>query len=137
MKRLANRKRLPTEKTGSKQKSFVKKAKAEADGLTQKFQAMSNMTDEARDFEVLRTRLEMEFKQAMEAISANKEIAKRTGRGVCHRLAKAKLKSLVAVGILQDFAKALSLGNAIQGILKRARWSERRGNADEQSRQTS
>ena len=50
--------------------------KAEADGLVDKFEAMGNMSDKARDHEEFRMSLETAFNEAIASIEAGKEIAK-------------------------------------------------------------
>jgi uncharacterized membrane protein YqiK len=93
------------------------KARAEADGLTDKFEAMNNMSPEAREFEELRMRLEMAFEEVMATIAANKDIAKEQADVLSAALEKAKIEIVGGDGdYFNSFAKALSVGNAINAV---------------------
>ena len=97
------------------------KAKAEADGLIDKFQAMSNMSGEARDFEEFRMKLEVAFQEAMATIEANKEIARDQAEVLSTALGKAKIDIVSGDGeYFENFAKALSVGNAINGMVSKS-----------------
>ncbi len=93
------------------------KGRAEADGLTEKFTAMANMSPEAREFEELRMRLEIAFQEVMSTIEANKEIAKEQAEVLASALQKAKIEIVGGEGdYFNNFAKALSIGNAVNGM---------------------
>lgn len=93
------------------------KGRAEADGLTEKFNAMANMSPEAREFEELRMRLELAFQEVMSTIDANKEIAKEQAEVLSAALQKAKIEIVGGEGdYFNNFAKALSIGNAVNGM---------------------
>lgn len=93
------------------------KGRAEADGLTEKFNAMANMSPEAREFEELRMRLELAFQEVMSTIEANKEIAKEQAEVLSAALQKAKIEIVGGEGdYFNNFAKALSIGNAVNGM---------------------
>jgi uncharacterized membrane protein YqiK len=93
------------------------KGRAEADGLTEKFSAMANMSPEAREFEELRMRLELAFQEVMSTIDANKEIAKEQAEVLAAALQKAKIEIVGGEGdYFTNFAKALSIGNAVNGM---------------------
>ncbi len=93
------------------------KGRAEADGLTEKFSAMANMSQEAREFEELRMRLELAFQEVMATIGANKEIAKEQAEVLAAALQKAKIEIVGGEGdYFTNFAKALSIGNAVNGM---------------------
>lgn len=110
--------------TAEKQKGLAEaeilreKAKAEAEGLIEKFNAMSNMSGEAREFEEFRMKLEVAFQEAMATIEANKDIAKDQAEVLSTALAKAKIDIVSGDGeYFENFAKALSVGNAINGMV--------------------
>ncbi|MCP5019927.1 MAG: hypothetical protein GY938_32270 [Ketobacter sp.] len=93
------------------------KARAEAEGLTDKFDAMNNMSPEAREFEELRMRLELAFEEVMATIAANKDIAKEQADVLSAALSKAKIEIVGGEGdYFNSFAKALSVGNAINAV---------------------
>nr|WP_290576720.1 hypothetical protein [Ketobacter sp.] len=93
------------------------KARAEAEGLTDKFEAMNNMSPEARDFEELRMRLDLAFQEVMATIEANKDIAKDQAEVLSAALEKAKIEIVGGEGdYFNSFAKALSVGNAINAV---------------------
>lgn len=93
------------------------KGRAEADGLTEKFSAMNNMSPAAREFEELRMRLELAFEEVMATIAANKDIAKEQAEVLSAALQKAKIEIVGGEGdYFANFAKALSIGNAVNGI---------------------
>ena len=93
------------------------KARAEAEGLTDKFEAMNNMSPEAREFEELRMRLELAFEEVMATIAANKDIAKEQADVLSAALSKAKIEIVGGEGdYFNSFAKALSVGNAINAV---------------------
>lgn len=97
------------------------KGRAEADGLTEKFSAMANMSPQAREFEELRMRLELAFQEVMSTIDANKEIAKEQAEVLAAALQKAKIEIVGGEGdYFNNFAKALSIGNAVNGMANKS-----------------
>ena len=94
------------------------KGKAEADGLTEKFTAMNSMSEQAREFEEFRMKLELAFQEAMASIDANKVIAKEQAEVLATALQKAKIEIVGGEGnYFESFAKSLSVGNAVNGMV--------------------
>ena len=94
------------------------KGKAEADGLTDKFTAMNSMSEQAREFEEFRMKLELAFQEAMATIDANKDIAKEQAEVLATALQKAKIEIVGGEGnYFESFAKSLSVGNAVNGMV--------------------
>ncbi|WP_086113476.1 flotillin family protein [Xenorhabdus beddingii] len=95
--------------------------KAEADGLTDKFTAMGNLNDTARDHEEFRMQLEKNFEQAMSSIAANKEIAKEQAEVLAAALSKTNIDIVGGDGsFFNTFSKALSVGKAINGVVDKS-----------------
>jgi uncharacterized membrane protein YqiK len=95
--------------------------KAEADGLVEKFGAMGNLNDTARDHEEFRMRLEKSFEEAMAAIAANKEIAKEQADVLAAALSKTNIDIVGGDGsFFNTFSKALSVGKAINGVVDKS-----------------
>lgn len=95
--------------------------KAEADGLTDKFTAMGNLNDTARDHEEFRMRLEKHFEQAMAEIAANKEIAREQAEVLASALSKTNIDIVGGDGsFFNTFSKALSVGKAINGVVEKS-----------------
>jgi len=93
------------------------KGRAEADGLTEKFSAMDKMSPDAREFEELRMRLDLAFQEVMSTIDANKDIAREQATVLSAALQKAKIEIVGGEGdYFNSFAKALSVGNAVNGM---------------------
>lgn len=93
------------------------KYKAEAEGLVDKFTAMGNMSDQARQHEEFRMSLEIAFKEAIAAIEAGKEIAKENAEVLATALAKAKIDIVGGEEhFFDNFAKSLSIGKAVDGL---------------------
>lgn len=93
------------------------KYKAEADGLVDKFTAMGNMSDQARQHEEFRMSLETAFKEAIASIEAGKEIAKENAEVLATALAKAKIDIVGGEEhFFDNFAKSLSIGKAVDGL---------------------
>lgn len=100
---------------------ILEKARAEAQGLIEKFNAMNNMSEDAREFEELRMKLDMAFEEAMASIAANKEIARDQAQVLGTALEKAKIEIIGGDGdYFQSFAKSLSLGNAVNGMAEKS-----------------
>ncbi len=91
--------------------------KAEADGLVDKFSAMGNMSDKAREHEEFRMSLETAFKEAIASIEAGKEIARENADVLATALKEAKIDIVGGEQHFFDtFSKSLSLGKAIDGF---------------------
>lgn len=91
--------------------------KAEADGLVEKFNAMDQMSAEAREHEEFRMGLETALKEALASIDAGKEIAKENAEVLATALQKAKIDIVGGEDhFFDNFAKSLSIGKAIDGL---------------------
>ncbi len=91
--------------------------KAEADGLVEKFQAMGTMSESAREHEEFRMSLETALKEALASIEAGKDIAKENAEVLATALEKAKIDIVGGEDhFFNNFAKALSIGKAIDGL---------------------
>ena len=91
--------------------------KAEADGLVDKFSAMGNMSDKAREHEEFRMSLETAFKEAIASIEAGKDIARENADVLSTALKEAKIDIVGGEQHFFDtFSKSLSLGKAIDGF---------------------
>lgn len=91
--------------------------KAEADGLVDKFEAMGNMSQQARDHEEFRMTLETAFKEALAAIDAGKDIAKENAEVLGIALQKAHIDIVGGEEhFFDNFAKSLSIGKAVDGL---------------------
>lgn len=97
------------------------KGKAEADGLVEKFAAMNNMSTESREFEEFRMNLEIEFKQTLANIEANKEISSDQASVLGAALKHANIDIVGGQGEYFDkLYKGLGAGNAINGFLEKS-----------------
>lgn len=91
--------------------------KAEADGLTDKFEAMNTMSEDAREHEEYRMGLETALKEALASIDAGKDIAKENAEVLAVALQKAKIDIVGGEDhFFNNFAKSLSIGKAIDGL---------------------
>jgi len=91
--------------------------KAEAEGLVDKFSAMGDMSDQAREHEEFRMSLETAFKEAIASIDAGKEIARENADVLATALKEANIDIVGGEQHLFDtFSKSLSLGKAIDGF---------------------
>ncbi len=91
--------------------------KAEADGLVDKFSAMGDMSDQAREHEEFRMSLETAFKEAIASIEAGKDIARENADVLATALKEAKIDIVGGEQHFFDtFSKSLSLGKAIDGF---------------------
>ncbi len=91
--------------------------KAEAEGLVDKFSAMGDMSDQAREHEEFRMSLETAFKEAIASIEAGKEIARENADVLATALKEAKIDIVGGEQHFFDtFSKSLSLGKAIDGF---------------------
>ncbi|HHR5901069.1 TPA: hypothetical protein ACS7XC_001983 [Providencia alcalifaciens] len=99
--------------------------KAEADGLTDKFQSMDHLSDTARSHEEFRMRLEKEFEQSMASIEANKEIAREQADVLAAALSKTNIEIVGGDGnFFNTFSKALSLGKAVDGFMDKSSFAK-------------
>lgn len=93
--------------------------KAEADGLVEKFDAMNNMSDEARSHEEFRMGLETALKEALASIDAGKDIARENAEVLAVALQKAKIDIVGGEDhFFDNFAKSLSIGKAIDRVCR-------------------
>ena len=91
--------------------------KAEADGLVDKFSAMGDMSDQAREHEEFRMSLETAFKEAIASIEAGKDIARENADVLATALKEANIDIVGGEQHFFDtFSKSLSLGKAIDGF---------------------
>ena len=91
--------------------------KAEADGLTDKFEAMNSMSEDARSHEEYRMGLETALKEALASIDAGKDIAKENAEVLATALQRAKIDIVGGEDhFFNNFAKSLSIGKAIDGL---------------------
>lgn len=97
---------------------IAEKLKAEAEGLVQKFQAMSSMSAQAREHEEYRMALEKGLEQAMASIAANKEIAAEQAEVLAAAFSKANLQIVGGNdNFFNSFSKAISVGKAVEGAV--------------------
>ena len=95
--------------------------KAEADGLVEKFSAMSTMNPASRQHEEYRMGLEIAFKEAIAAIEAGKEIAKENAQVLSTALREANIDIVGGEAHFFDtFAKSLSIGKAVDGLANKS-----------------
>lgn len=115
---VGNTKALVTREVGQSEADVLRdKLFAEAKGLTEKFAALGGLSDQARSHEEFRMQLEKNFEQALAAIDANKSVAKEQAEVLSSALSKANIDIVGGEGAFFDnFAKALSVGKAIEGV---------------------
>ena len=115
---VGNTKALVTREVGTSEADVLRdKLFAEAKGLTEKFTALGGLNDQARSHEEFRMQLEKNFEQALAAIEANKSVAKDQAEVLSSALSKANIDIVGGEGAFFDnFAKALSVGKAIEGV---------------------
>ena len=95
--------------------------KAEAEGLTDKFEAMNAMSEEARSHEEFRMTLETALKETIASIEAGKEISKENAEVLATALREAKIDIVGGEEHFFDtFAKSLSMGKAIDGLTNKS-----------------
>jgi len=105
------------EKGDAKADSTLALFKAEAEGLADKFTAMNSMDEKSREHEEFRMGLETALKEALASISAGKEIAKENADVLAVALKAAKIDIVGGEDhFFNNFAKALSIGKAIDGL---------------------
>ncbi len=97
------------------------KFKAEADGLIEKFKAMEAMSEDSREHEEFRMKLEKEFEQAITEIDASKDLAEHQAKVLSTALAKANIDIVGGEGdYFNSFARSLSLGKSIEAVKKKS-----------------
>lgn len=108
-----------TKEQGSAEAAILlERLSAEAEGLGKKFGALDSLSDTARSHEEFRMQLEKSFEEAMAAIAANKDIAKDQAEVLAAAMAKAKIEIVGGEGdFFNSFAKSLSVGKAIEGVV--------------------
>ncbi len=95
--------------------------KAEAEGLTEKFEAMNAMSEDARSHEEFRMTLETALKETLASIDAGKEISKENAEVLATALREAKIDIVGGEEHFFDtFAKSLSMGKAIDGLTNKS-----------------
>ncbi|NVJ59064.1 MAG: hypothetical protein HWE27_01675 [Gammaproteobacteria bacterium] len=96
----------------------LEQAKAEAQGLIEKFNAMSGMTPEARDFEEFKMKLEAHLKEELAKVEASKDVAADQAAVIAKALEHANID---IVGGSNDYfekmAKGMGMGKALDGFL--------------------
>lgn len=110
------------EKTGFAEAEIVaKKAVAEAEGMTKKFEAMATMSDEQRAHEEYRMRVDNQHKQAMQRIDIDVEIAREQAAVLAEALKKANIDIVGGdAGYLDSFIKSISVGKGIDGAINKS-----------------
>lgn len=95
--------------------------RAEAEGLTEKFEAMNSMSEDARSHEEFRMTLETALKETLASLEAGKEISKENAEVLATALREAKIDIVGGEEHFFDtFAKSLSMGKAIDGITNKS-----------------
>lgn len=110
------------EKQGEAEANVItKRFHAEAEGIKEKFAAMSKMDDNVRGHEEFRMELERVHKENMEAISANTDIAEKQAEVFAEALREANIDIVGGDGQFVDsFTKALGIGKAVDGAVAKS-----------------
>ena len=110
------------EKTGLAEAEVVaKKAAAEAEGMTKKFEAMGTMSEQQRAHEEFRMRLDKHHDEAMESIRTNVDIAKQQAQVLAEALKEANIDIVGGdTGYLDSFIKSISVGKSIDGAINKS-----------------
>ena len=96
----------------------LKQFKAEAEGLTDKFDAMNSMSEDARSHEEFRMTLETALKETIASIEAGKEISRENADVLATALKESSIDIVGGEGHFFDtFSKSLSYGKALDGIV--------------------
>tara|TARA_R110001583_G_scaffold188860_2_gene351318 strand:+ start:12628 stop:14619 length:1992 start_codon:yes stop_codon:yes gene_type:complete len=119
---LGKAKAVATREIGLSEADILReKGKAEADALVDKFAAMNNMNKESKEFEEFRMSLEVQFKEALANIEANKEISNDQALVLSSALKHANIDIVGGQGDYFDkLAKGLGAGNALNGFLEKS-----------------
>ncbi len=119
--------RLEAEATG-KQKAGEAEAKAiaarfaaEAAGLREKFEAMTQMSAETRAHEEKRMQLDYQHAQMLKSIDANQAIANQQAAVLAEAIKAAKIEIVGGDGAyFERFMNSLSIGKAIEGTVSKS-----------------
>jgi len=99
----------------------LRQFRAEAEGLTEKFEAMNSMSDDARSHEEFRMTLETALKETLASIEAGKQISNENAVVLATALREAKIDIVGGEEHFFDtFAKSLSMGKAIDGLTNKS-----------------
>lgn len=106
-------------KIGSAQADVtLRQFKAEAEGLTDKFDAMNSMSEDARSHEEFRMTLETALKETLASIEAGKDISRENAEVLATALKESSIDIVGGEGHFFDtFSKSLSYGKAIDGLV--------------------
>ena len=105
----------------SKADVTLRQFKAEAEGLTEKFEAMNAMSEDARSHEEFRMTLETALEETLASIEAGKDISKENAEVLATALREAKIDIVGGEEHFFDtFAKSLSMGKAIDGLTNKS-----------------
>ena len=107
------------EKTGvAEAQVLAKKAAAEAEGMTKKFAAMATMSEQQREHEEFRMRLDKHHEESMESIKTNVDIAKQQALVLSEALKEANIDIVGGdSSYLDSFVKSISVGKSIDGAI--------------------
>ena len=110
------------EKTGLAEAEIVsKKAMAEAEGMTKKFEAMGTMSDAQRAHEEYRMRMDNQHKENMQRISNDIEIARHQAAVLGEALKQANIDIVGGdSSYLDSFVKSISVGKGIDGAIAKS-----------------
>jgi uncharacterized membrane protein YqiK len=110
------------EKKGQAEASVVlQRFQAEAEGLKEKFAAMSKMDDNVRGHEEYRMELDRVHKENLEAIAANTGIAEKQAEVFAQALKEANIDIVGGDGqFVESFTKALGIGKAVDGAISKS-----------------
>lgn len=99
----------------------AKKAAAEAEGMTKKFEAMSTMSEQQRSHEEFRMELDKRHEEQMEAIRTNVDIASHQASVLSEALKQANIDIVGGdTAYFDSFVKSLSVGKAIDGTINKS-----------------
>lgn len=110
------------EKSGTAEAEVMsKKAEAEAEGMTQKFAAMATMSNEQKEHEEFRMRLDKQHEQVLKSIETNVDIAKQQSIVLAEALKQANIDIVGGdTAYFDSFVKSLSVGKAIDGTIDKS-----------------
>ncbi|MCU7919521.1 MAG: hypothetical protein KZQ95_14370 [Candidatus Thiodiazotropha sp. (ex Epidulcina cf. delphinae)] len=92
---------------------------AEANGLKEKFTAMDAMSDDSRQHEEFRLKLDLNHTETMRWIEANTEIAKEQADILASALSDANIDIVGGSGdYFEKFVNALAVGKSIDGVVR-------------------
>ncbi|AWB66674.1 hypothetical protein C2869_09630 [Saccharobesus litoralis] len=110
------------EKTGlANAKVLAEKAAAEAEGMTKKFEAMATMSEQQREHEEFRMKLDKQHEQVLQSIEANVGIAKEQAVVLAEALKQANIDIVGGdTAYFDSFVKSLSVGKSIDGTINKS-----------------